>query len=51
MSKCINTFSGFDNIEGSILSFNKSICNREDFKTNKSPYQILPGRSYIRFIN
>lgn len=47
MSKCINTFSGFDNIEGSILSFNKSIINRKDFKINKSPYQILPGRSYL----
>ena len=31
----------------SILSFNKSIINREDFITNKNPYQILPGRSYL----
>lgn len=31
----------------SIISFNKSICERKDFETNKNPYQILPGRSYL----
>lgn len=31
----------------SILTFNKSICKREDFLINKNPYQILPGRSYL----
>ena len=37
----------------SILSFNKSITNREDFLTNKSPYQIFPSHSFINdnFIN
>lgn len=43
MSEIINK----DIIPKSIITFNKSIINREDFKTNKSPYQILPGRNYL----
>lgn len=30
----------------SLISFNKSVINRNDFLTNHSPYQIVPTRNY-----
>ena len=46
-SKNVKDIYSINEVNTSILSFNKSICNREDFITNKEPYQILPGRGYI----